>query len=165
MLQTTVRTILTRELYALRRGVEAYPDDASVWRMLPGTPNAGGTLVLHLCGNLQHYVGVVLGGSSYRRDRDAEFSRRDIPRAELLDEIDAAIAAVAKGLDATSDDALAKPFPEKVGGREVRTLDMLVHIAAHLAYHLGQFDYHRRIVTGDGRAVGALAISELPPIR
>ena len=164
MLQTTVRTILTRELYALRRGVEAYPDDASVWRMVPGIPNAGGTLVLHLCGNLRHYVGVVLGGTAYRRNRDAEFSRRDVPRAELLEEIDAAIAAGARGLDATGDDALAKPFPEKIGGREVMTTDMLVHIAAHLAYHLGQFDYHRRMVTGNARAVGALAITELPPV-
>ena len=165
MLQDTVRAILTRELYALRRGVEAYPDDASVWRPLPGVPNVGGTLVLHLCGNLQHYVGVVLGGTSYRRDRDAEFSRRDVPRAELLHEIDAAIAAVARGLGATSDAALGGVFPEKVGGREVMTSDMLVHIAAHLAYHLGQFDYHRRVVTGDGRGVGAMAISELPAAR
>ena len=165
MLQSAVRTILTRELYALRRGVEAYPDDGSVWRAVPGIPNVGGTLVLHLCGNLQHYVGVVLGGTSYRRDRDAEFSRRDVPRAELLAEIDAAIEAVDRGLGATDDAALARPFPEKVGGREVMTTDMLVHIAAHLAYHLGQFDYHRRMVTGDGRGVGALSIAELPQAR
>ena len=165
MLQDTVRAILTRELYALRRGVEAYPDDASLWRPLSGVPNVGGTLVLHLCGNLQHYVGVVLGGSSYRRDREAEFSRRDVPRAELLREIDAAIDAVARGLGAVSEEALGGVFPEKVGGREVSTSDMLVHIAAHLAYHLGQFDYHRRVVSGDGRGVGALAISELPAAR
>ena len=103
MLQTTIRTILTRELYALRRGVEAYPDDASLWRAVPGIANVGGTLVLHLCGNLQHFIGAVLGGSGYRRDREAEFSRREVSRAVLIAEIDAAIAAVARGLDATSD--------------------------------------------------------------
>lgn len=164
MLQTTIRTILTRELYALRRGVEAYPDDASLWRTVPGIANVGGTLVLHLCGNLQHFIGAVLGGSGYRRDREAEFNRRGISRDALIDEIDAAIAAVARGLDATSDDALGRRYPEKVGGREVMTADMLVHSAAHLAYHLGQFDYHRRIVTGDGRTIGAVAPAELPPV-
>ena len=165
MLQTTIRTILTRELYALRRGVEAYPDDASLWREVAGIANVGGTLVLHLCGNLQHYIGRVLGGSDYRRDREAEFNRRGVPRIELLGEIDAAIAAVARGLDATTDETLGRRFPEKVGGRDVMTMDMLVHSAAHLAYHLGQFDYHRRMVTGDGRTIGAVAPSELPPAR
>lgn len=165
MIQTTIRTILTRELYALRRGVEAYPDDASLWRPVPGIANVGGTLVLHLCGNLQHFIGGVLGGSGYRRDRDAEFNRRGVSRAELIDEIDAAIESVARGLDATNDAALGSRFPEKVGGRDVMTVDMLVHSAAHLAYHLGQFDYHRRIVTGDERTIGAVAPSELPPVR
>ena len=165
MIQTTIRTILTRELYALRRGVEAYPDDASLWREVPGIANVGGTLVLHVCGNLQHYIGGVLGGTRYRRDRDAEFARRGVPRAALTAEIDAAIDAVGRGMDATDDGTLGSRFPEKVGGRDVMTVDMLVHSAAHLAYHLGQFDYHRRIVTGDGRTIGAVAPSELPPVR
>lgn len=162
-IQNTVRAILTRELFAFRRGVEAYRDDASLWRTVPGIANAGGTLVLHVCGNLQHYIGRILGRSGYVRDRDAEFRRREVPRAELLAEIDAAIDAVGRGLDATGDAALGGRFPEKVGGREVMTLDFLVHSAAHLAYHLGQFDYHRRIVTGDPRTIGAVAPAELPP--
>ena len=161
-IRNTVRAILTRELYAFRRGLEAYRDESSLWRAAPGIANAGGTLVLHVCGNLQHYIGRVLGGSGYVRDREAEFRRRDVPRAELLAELDAAIEAVARGLDATDADALGGRFPEKVGGREVMTLDFLVHSAAHLAYHLGQFDYHRRIVTGDARTIGAVAPAELP---
>ena len=165
MLQETIRTILTRELYALRRGVEAYPDDASLWRPVSGIANVGGTLVLHVCGNLRHYVGRVLGRDDYRRDREGEFSRRGSVRAELLAEIDATIQAVARGMDATADDALGRKYPDKVGGREVMTTDFLVHSAAHLAYHLGQFDYHRRIVTGSGNTVGALAPAELPPVR
>lgn len=163
MIQNTIRTILTRELYAFRRGVEAYPDDASLWRAVPGIANAGGTLVLHVSGNLRHFIGAVLGGSGYVRDRAAEFSRRGVRRAELLEEIDAAIAAVGRGMDATPDDALGARYPEQVAGRDVLTRDYLVHLAAHLAYHLGQFDYHRRIVTGDGRTIGAVATAELPP--
>ena len=162
-IQNTVRAILTRELFAFRRGVEAYRDEASLWRAVPGIANSGGTLVLHVCGNLRHYIGGVLGRSGYARDRDAEFRRRDVPRDALLEEIDAAIEAVARGMDATEDAALGGRFPEKVGGREVMTLDFLVHSASHLAYHLGQFDYHRRIVTGDARTIGAVAPAELPP--
>lgn len=164
MLRSAVQTILLRELAAVRRSVEAYPDDASVWAERPGLPNAGGTLVLHIAGNLQHYVGAVLGDTGYRRDRDAEFARRDVPRDALLAEIDAASDAVERGLGglADEDEALERPYAERVAGREVATGDYLVHLASHLAYHLGQLDYHRRVVTGTRTGVAAVAAAELP---
>ncbi len=162
MLRSTVQHILTRELLAARRAVEAYPDDASLWRPLPGIANVGGTLALHIAGNLQYYIGRVFGGSNYVRDRDAEFRRRDVPRSEILREIDAAIAAVERGLQTIGDDALPRPYPEKIAGRDVVTADYLVHLGSHLAYHLGQLDYHRRVVTGDGRTVDAVAAKDLP---
>ena len=159
---STLQTVILRELGAVRRTVEAYPDDATLWAERPGLPNVGGTLVLHLAGNLQHYLGAVLGRSGYRRDRDAEFSRRDVPRAVLLGEIDAAREAVQRGMAAVSDDILAVPYPEPIAGRTVATGDFLVQLATHLAYHLGQLDYHRRVVTGDRRSISAVAVAELP---
>src|SRR5262245_13323309 len=98
--------MLSRELRTLRREVEAYPDDATLWKAPPGVPNAAGTLALHLAGNIQHYVGAVLGGSGYVRDRPAEFSKRDVPRDEILREIDAASAAVERTFPSLSDDTL-----------------------------------------------------------
>lgn len=162
MLRSTIQHLLTRELLALRRGVEAYPDDASLWRPLPGIANVGGTLALHIAGNLQHFIGAVLGKSGYVRDRDAEFARRNVTRDAILREIDGAIGAVERGLQAIDDDALPRVYPEKVAGRDVATGDYLVHLASHLGYHLGQLDYHRRIVTGDGRTVDAIAAKDLP---
>ena len=90
-----------------------------------------------------------------------------MPRDALLAEIDAASAAVERGLggpddDRDEDDALARPYPERVAGREVATGDYLVHLASHLAYHLGQLDYHRRVVTGTRTGVSAVAAQELP---
>lgn len=161
MLRATVRTVLLRELRALRRTVEAYPDDAALWAHPPGVPNAGGTIALHVAGNLQHYVGRLLGGTGYVRDRDAEFARRDVPRDEILSELDAAAAAVDAALAERPDAPLPDRFPEPVAGRTFATADMLVHLAVHLAYHLGQLDYHRRLVTGDDRGVDAIAIREL----
>ena len=162
MLRSLLQTILLRELGAVRRSVEAYPDEASLWRLPPGLPNSGGTLALHIAGNLQHYLGAVLGGSGYRRDRDAEFARRGVSRAELLAEIAAAEAAVDRGMGAVSEATLAAPYPETVAGRSIVMGDFLVHLATHLAYHLGQLDYHRRVVTGDRRGIGAIGAAELP---
>ena len=161
MLLSIVERTLLRELAAMRRSVEAYPDDASVWAERPGLPNAGGTLVLHIAGNLQHYLGHLLGGSDYRRDRAAEFARRDVTRDAMLADLHAATEAVQRAFALLTDETLVTPFPESVAGRTLPTGDVLVHLATHLAYHLGQLDYHRRIVTGDTRGVAAVSPSVL----
>src|SRR5438552_8767906 len=156
-----LRTVLLRELGAVRREIEKYPDDASVWRAVPGVPNTGGTLALHLAGNVQHFFGAILGRDGYKRDRDAEFARRDVPRTELQAGIDAAIRSVDRTLNALGDDAFSKPYPEPIAKRTVSTSTFLGYLAVPLAYHLGQLDYHRRAVTGDARGVDAVSVREL----
>jgi uncharacterized damage-inducible protein DinB len=157
-----IQTVISRELRAIRREIEAYPDDASMWRPVPGQPNAGGTLALHVAGNIQHFFGAILGNDGYKRDRDAEFARRDVPRAELLRGIDAAIASVEQTLQRLPDAALAGAYPEPIAKRTVSTEVFLIHLSTHLAYHLGQLDYHRRAVTGNALGADAVSVRELP---
>jgi hypothetical protein len=164
MLPSVLRTLLTRELRAMRRELEAYPDDASVWRQIPGVPNTGGTLALHVAGNIQHFFGGILGRDGYKRDRDSEFARRDVPRKELLAGIDAAIASVERTLPKLNDGMLKGAYPEPIAKRSVETAVFVVHLATHLAYHLGQLDYHRRAVTGDVKGVDAVSVRELPEV-
>ena len=154
-----VAAILDRDLRTLRREVEAYPDERELWVRVPGITNVAGNLVLHLAGNLQYYVGTVLGRTGYIRDRPAEFARRDVPRAELLREIEAARAAVKAALEAPVD--VEAEFPESILGMRVRTGDYLIHLATHFAYHLGQLDYHRRIVTKHDKGIDAVRPGEL----
>ena len=63
VLRDTVLRLVLRDLAALQREVTAYPDDESLWRVAPGITNSGGTLALHLAGNLRGFIGSVLGGS------------------------------------------------------------------------------------------------------
>jgi hypothetical protein len=163
-MRATLQLLITRELRAIRREIEAYPDDASVWRPVPGQPNTGGTLALHIGGNIQHYLGAVLGRDGYRRNRDAEFARRDVPRAELVRGIDAAIASVERTLQRLPDSALAAPYPEPIAKRTVATEVFLLHLSTHLAYHLGQLDYHRRATTGSAEGIDAVSVRELPEV-
>jgi hypothetical protein len=157
-----LRTLILRELRAARRELESYPDDASVWRAVPGIPNTSGTLALHLAGNLQHFFGAALTRDGYTRDREAEFARRDVPRAELLAGLDAAAASVERALQQLPDDALTSVYPLPVPTGRVDTLVWLMHLTSHLAYHLGQMDYHRRVVTGNTAGVDAVSVRELP---
>jgi len=156
-----ITNVITRELKALRREIETYPTEADLWEVRPGITNPGGNLALHLAGNLQYFLGNVLGKNGYVRNREAEFGSKDVPRAELLREIDSAIAAVETGMSKISEADLAKPYPEAVGGVTSTTGAFLAHFATHLAYHLGQVDYHRRILTGEAKTVKAMALTEL----
>jgi uncharacterized damage-inducible protein DinB len=165
MVRSTIGAILDRDLSALRREVEAYPNEHDLWRAVPGLVNVAGTLVLHLAGNLQHYFGARLGGTGYVRDRPAEFARRDVSRAELLREIEGARAAVKAGLRGLTEPQLLAEFPEAVGEIRMLTGEYLVHLTVHFAYHLGQMDYHRRVVTGVSSGVGAMRPGELSSAR
>ena len=160
MLASAVAAVLARDLGTLRREIEAYPDDRLIWRTVPGITNTAGTLALHLAGNVQHFVGATLGRSGYRRDRQAEFARRDVPRAELLREVSAAETAL-DALHRLSETQLRGDYPEIVGGSRVAAGEFLVHLVAHFTYHLGQIDYHRRVVTGQATPVGAVQTAGL----
>jgi hypothetical protein len=163
MLLAHVAAILDRDLRTLAREVEAYADERDLWRLPPGIPNSGGTLALHLAGNIQHYLGARLGGTGYVRDRPAEFGLRGVPKAELLARIEAARAAVRAAAAAPVD--LAGDFPEVITDARLATADYLVHLCTHFAFHLGQLDYHRRAVTGDAAGVGAMRPAELASAR
>ncbi len=160
--------LLLRDLAAMRREIEQYPDDELPWKAVPGLTNAGGNLVLHISGNLQHFIGTMLGGSSYVRNRDSEFVRRGLTRVQLVHEVDQATHAVTKTLSTLPSAKLEGMFPQDINGNRVPTDIFLVHLVAHLAYHLGQLDYHRRCVTGDASTVGTMSIPALllpfPPV-
>ncbi|HEX6943241.1 MAG TPA: DinB family protein [Gemmatimonadaceae bacterium] len=162
MTGSTIAAIICRELRTLERELNAYPTEAQIWELPAGLPNSAGTLALHAAGNLQHFVGTMLGGTSYVRDRDAEFSRRNVPRADLIEDLRNAERAVRDTLPAMEADRFAETYPLPVANRRVNTGEFMAHLATHLAYHAGQLNYHRRIVTGDASGVGAVSPLELP---
>lgn len=156
-----VSRLLVRELQAFAREVELFPDDESLFRTLPGVTNSAGNLALHVCGNLQHFVGAVLGGSGYVRDREAEFGRRDATREELQREIAAAVEAVRSTLVKVDVATLERDYPLQVGGVTLPTGRFLVHLATHLAFHLGQAGYLRRVLTGNSATSDAVSLKVL----
>ena len=160
MFNDWIAGVLVRDLKCLKRQLEAYADETEMWDTPNGVSNSAGNLAMHVAGNIQHFIGMQLGGSSYQRDREAEFASRHVPRAELLRLVDASIAAVQRALPAMDDEAMEKPYGLKIGDTTLTTGDFLLHLASHLTYHLGQIDYHRRVVTGEPGTVGAVLPTE-----
>jgi hypothetical protein len=148
------RTI-SRDLQTFRQEIELFPSDDAVWQTVSGVTNPAGTLALHIGGNLRHYIGAVLGGSGYIRDRDAEFRLRGLPRHELVENLRGAEEVVTRVLPTLTPEILLAPYPEPIGG-VLRTDWFLLHLGTHLAFHLGQAGYIRRTVTGDGTSTNPI---------
>lgn len=153
--------LLVRELETLEREIDLFGDDERIWSTAPGCSNSAANLALHVAGNLRHYVGAVLGRSGYVRDRNREFGRRSGSRSDVKEEVRAAIHDVAAVLPALPDAAFATDFPEEVNGLRLRTDRFLMHLCAHAAYHLGQADSVRRVVTGESRSSGPVPLAAL----
>ena len=144
MLTQEIQKLFIRDLERLRAEINLYHSEESLWKNTSSTPNSGGSLCLHLCGNLQHFVGHLMGGSNYRRDRAFEFSGSTIAREQLVKEIENTKKAVLQGLG--SDLSLDKEFPIEIKGQRFNYREMIIHLYGHFNYHLGQINFHRRLI-------------------
>lgn len=146
MITTILITLFEKELDKLKEELAAYEQDELVWKTSEGISNSGGNLCLHLTGNLQHYIGATLGETGFIRNREAEFKLKNIPRQKLLEEIDNTKQVVTDTLEQLSKKELESEYPLQVFGEPLTTQFFLVHLLKHLSYHIGQINYHRRLV-------------------
>lgn len=137
---------LLRDLQKLEEEINQYPDEQSIWKKAPGINNPAGNLCLHLCGNLQHFIGYVLGNSSYQRNRAFEFECPFLTREKLIAEIHQTRFSIAEHLPRIPEARLSEEYPVKVFQEPMTTRFFLLHLATHLNYHLGQINYHRRLI-------------------
>jgi uncharacterized damage-inducible protein DinB len=145
-LQTTLYRLFDRDLTRLKVELNLYSDEQIIWQTTGQISNTAGNLTLHLLGNLNTYIGAVLGGTDYVRDRPAEFSLKNIPRESLLEQIDALLIILKTTLSELPDTVLEEEYPLLVFEEKTSTEYFLVHLTTHLAYHLGQINYHRRLL-------------------
>ena len=142
----SILSLTIRDLKRLGREIENYKDEENLWVVANEINNSGGNLCMHICGNLQHFVGEIIGKSGYVRKREAEFESKNIPKSSLLAEIDKTKEAVTQALEKFEEVLQYKTYPIEVLGKPMTYDYFLVHLYGHLNYHLGQINYHRRIL-------------------
>ncbi|PHR72937.1 MAG: DinB superfamily protein [Lutibacter sp.] len=145
MLIETLTKIFKRDLNKLKSEIESYNKEENLWVNNEYVSNSGGNLCLHIIGNLNHFIGAEFGNTGYIRQRDLEFSQKNIPRTELINQIDEVILVVTESLSKISTTDLQKEYSRRVFEDTMTTEYFLVHLTAHLSYHLGQINYHRRL--------------------
>lgn len=147
MLKETFKSLYTRDLNRLKGEIGQYKDEQNLWRIEKDIANSAGNLCLHLIGNLNTFIGKELGKTDYVRNRDLEFSTKNVPRTELIIKIEETIDMVNEALDKLNEQDMLSEYPQvKIveGGSSVGF--MLIHLSTHLVYHLGQINYHRRLL-------------------
>ncbi len=146
MLTETLIKLFKRDLGKLKEEIDSYKNESNLWIVTNDVSNSAGNLCLHLVGNLNHFIGAVLGDSGYVRQRDLEFSLKDIPKSELIKQINSTIEIIENTLSKLTKDHLQKEYKRRVFEDTMTTEYFLVHLTMHLAYHLGQINYHRRLI-------------------
>ena len=146
MVLATLIALFNRDLLKLKVELESYQNEDVIWKTDKNITNTAGNLSLHIVGNLNTYIGDIIGKTGYVRDRDAEFSLKNIHRTELLRQIDEVTKVITSALNSLKPEDLEKEYPLLVFKEKTTTGHFLIHLATHLAYHLGQVNYHRRLL-------------------
>jgi hypothetical protein len=146
MITEVLNSIFKRELIKLKTEIESYKQESNLWQIEKNIANSGGNLCLHLIGNLNTYIGATLGQTDYVRNRDAEFTLKNVPRKELIQKIEETIEVIDRVMPKLTQEQIEQEYPMIVLKEPTSTEFFLVHLASHLSYHLGQINYHRRLI-------------------
>ncbi len=142
--------LFRRDLSRLIHQIDTFPDDEMLWRQCPGIANSAGNLALHLEGNLREYVGRQIGALPYHRMRELEFSSKNLSRQQLSSRLAELKESIPSIVGALSSKQMESQYPEIVLEIPLSTQEFLVHLYGHLNWHLGQIDYLRRALSGNG---------------
>lgn len=141
------KEILLRDLQTLKLEIEAFKKDGDLWLVEGQITNSAGNLALHICGNLNHFIGAGLGKTGYVRNRDLEFSLKNISKTEIIAKIDGTFEMIKTTFLHLTEQNLEEKYPSLFLGKEVKKGELLLILTSHLAYHLGQINYLRRMIS------------------
>ncbi|WP_281225251.1 DinB family protein [Flavobacterium aquiphilum] len=153
MMIETLKEIFNRDLKKLKFEIESYQNEDKIWYIEKEIANSAGNLCLHLIGNLNTYIGAQIGNTNYIRNRELEFSNKNVPKSALIIQIEETIQTINNSLNLMNDEDLKKEHSFSVFESKTSKGFLLTHLTTHLAYHLGQINYHRRLLddkTGNG---------------
>ncbi|MCG9792719.1 DinB family protein [Flavobacterium algicola] len=142
----SILLLFNNNLAVLKSEIESYQNESCIWITSDNIANSAGNLTLHILGNLNTYIGGILGNSGYVRNRELEFSTKYIPTDKLLEMIDSTVIIINQTLNSLDLTTLQEEFPILVLKEKTSTEYLLIHLTTHLTYHLGQINYHRRLL-------------------
>jgi len=138
--------LFQRDLSKLIEELTAYSDEHNLWRINQGITNSAGNLTLHLIGNVKQFFGLDLGGIAFERDRDSEFAPSKFSREDLIQELVELKKLLEQVLVPMDSKKLGDQSKHSFLGHSMTVGYFLIHLYGHFNYHLGQINYHRRLL-------------------
>ncbi|WP_375558743.1 DUF1572 family protein [Bernardetia sp. OM2101] len=145
-LNQTLRTLFERDIQRVKLEIESYKNEENMWKIEGEVLNSAGNLCLHLIGNLNHFIGAEIGKTGYIRERELEFSQKNIPKKELIEKLEEVIKIVDTSIKSLGEEGLYSETSVPKFTEKQTNAFLLLHLHAHLNYHLGQINYHRRLL-------------------
>ena len=118
----SIDKLIGRDLNKLEEEIKLFKSEEAVWVIDKEIKNSAGNLCLHLCGNLQQYIGAILGKTGYVRNRENEFAAKGISRAILIAEIKQTKKAVKSTLQGLNSSVLEEEYSIQVFGHPMTLL-------------------------------------------
>lgn len=120
--------------------------EAQIWHRPNASSNSVGNLVLHCCGNARQWVLGTMGGQEDRRERDAEFEEAGpLPTADLVHQLEGLAQELTQVIDALAPEDMTRQY--RVQGFDESGIGILIHVAEHFSYHVGQMTYVVKAMT------------------
>lgn len=141
---------LTQETTATRGAIERLPDDKLGWRPHERSWTLG-ELALHLA-TIPHWAAVAVEQDSFDVVTDQGEGKREAPAttAEVLEALDANLAAAKVALEAVDESKMGDPWSLKKGGEVVFTVPrgavIRNMILNHSIHHRGQLTIYMRLL-------------------
>jgi uncharacterized damage-inducible protein DinB len=118
-----------------------------VWTRNSENENSVGNLVLHLCGNVNQWIGAGVAGKPDTRVRDREFTARgDVQPAELGQRLSSTVGEVVKTIRGLTPERLVEQTT--IQKYTITVLEAVYHVVEHFAQHTGQIMFATKLLTG-----------------
>lgn len=138
--------LFQKDISRLMEELQAYTAEQNLWIKDHDIKNSAGNLTLHLLGNLKFFIGLDLGGITYERDRDSEFAPSTLNREDLLQGLEQLKKELEQTLVSLDPKKLGDQSKHSFFGHSMTVGYFLIHLYGHFSYHLGQINYHRRLL-------------------
>jgi hypothetical protein len=135
-----------RDLNKLIEEINLFKSEENLWKTAGSVKNSSGNLVLHIIGGSNYLIGAKLSQTGYVRNRDLEFTRKDVARDILVSQLQELIAVVTTTLSNLTPGQMETDYPIPFDDATRSKSYVLVQLLAHLNYHLGQVNYLRRVL-------------------
>jgi len=146
MTNSEIASLYERDLRNLIKEIMSFRNEENLWKTYGTIKNSSGNLALHIIGGLNYLIGTTLAHTGYIRNRDQEFTDKEMGRKLIVEQLEELIPMINQTVNSLTPEQLESTYPRFFDKEDATNSYVLTQLLLHLNYHLGQVNYLRRIL-------------------